>query len=850
MRTIVHSALLVASLLFSALLLAAIPAAAGEYVQQATFSVNASAIAGMDRDSVGNLYVLQLPPGGTYYTVTGYRTPAMEPLFSFDTGARAPLAFAVEPSGVVDVLDGYDGFTLRRFLNTGYFLGQSTFSLGAYISTSSLSSAAIDKVGGRVLLAYQTTVTYYCVQQVGVSCPPGGLKGNIMVYDFTGAVVGSVVMSGISSTAGSCYTPTKIAVGLQRELVIADASCQQVLRYSPEGTLESQTPSSRFGYLQSLRAIWLDADSSLYLSQVVCGAAGCPWSVMKVSADGSPMGTSAADSTAGAAWDGRILYLTSAGRPPIRRLVYNQAPTVPAPSAPLGPVVQHSSAAWLRWQAATDGDGDPLVYSVEIGTFPFALRSTGTAESPEFTTTPLSFGTTYYWRVTVGDSYLGLPLQSRASSIENFVLGRVNAPPAAFSVLKGTGSVLTRDNSVLLSWTPATDADGDVPVYQLSWRKDFGTTDLSTTTATSVLMSGLSFGATYFWSVRAIDAYQAESLMNGGSVQSYVPVLRNTPPSSPVYVSTTAISTRETRYELRWLESEDEDGDPVSYRLYLATAAAALALVQEGPLTSYPIELSYGTTLYWRVVAVDTVGGVADSGTRTFTATFLNDPPDPLRLSAPFMTAPTIKTMRDGIEVSWQRVTNPQGDPISYTAYLGGSPLDLAQIARVEQAAGALGARAVALGVRPQAEAQEDGDTVRLRLTGLDYYRDYYFKVTAENPYGAASQSPLQAFSLAAADSFPRVYNYPNPFSPNRGGTNVVFNAPSSGYSRAVLTVYSEFGQKLYERDCGRVAPGISEVRFDGRDQHGRALPNGSYVGRVRFDGPSETATFFLLVVK
>ncbi|UPT74990.1 MAG: hypothetical protein M0D55_04555 [Elusimicrobiota bacterium] len=65
-----------------------------------------------------------------------------------------------------------------------------------------------------------------------------------------------------------------------------------------------------------------------------------------------------------------------------------------------------------------------------------------------------------------------------------------------------------------------------------------------------------------------------------------------------------------------------------------------------------------------------------------------------------------------------------------------------------------------------------------------------------------------------------------------------------------MLTIYSEFGRKLYERDYGAVPPGISSVRFDGRDQNGRALANGSYVGRVRFDGPSETATFFLLVVK
>ncbi|MDX6769082.1 MAG: hypothetical protein SF051_06080 [Elusimicrobiota bacterium] len=829
---------------------AASSARAASYVEQATFSVTASNIAGLDRDSVGNLYVLQLAPAATFYSVTGYRVPAMEPLFSFETGVRSPLAFAVEPSGVVDVLEGGGTITLRRFLNTGYFLAQSTFSLGPYISTTSLLSAAIDKSRARVLLAYQNQRNYYCVQQVGVDCPPSGLKGYVNEHDMAGSVVGFVEMPGISGTPSSCFTPTKIAVGIAGELAIADANCQQLLRYAPEGNLESQTPASRFGSLVNLRAMWFDADSSLYLSQIVCGAGGCPWGVVKVSPDGSAVTNAAADSAVGSAWDGRMLYLSSSGRSPLRRMIYNEAPTVPAPSAPLGPVVQHSSAAWLRWQASTDADGDPLLYTLEIGTAPFVLRSTGTSETPDFASAPLAFGATYYWRVTARDSYLGLPLQSRASSVENFVLGRANSAPGAFSVSKGTGTLLTRDAFVLLSWTPAADPDGDVPVYEVSWRRhDQAQPAVTTTTANSVTMSGLVFGSTYYWSVRARDPYSAESVMDDGAVQSYAPVLRNTPPTAPVYLSTSAVSTRAVRYDLRWLESEDADEDAVSYRLYLSTQPGVAPMVQEGAATSYPLELSYGTTYYWRVVAVDVVGGTADAGTRTFTATFLNDPPDPLRLNAPFMAAPTIKTMRDGVEVSWERVTNPQGDPISYTAYLGGSPLTLAPVARVEQV-GVSALRVTALTAKPQAEAQEDGNAVRLRLTGLDYYRDYYFKVTAENPYGAASQTPLQNFILAAADSFPRAYNYPNPFNSGRGGTSVVFNAPASGYERATLTVYSEFGQKLYERDCGRVPPGISEVRFDGRDRQGRALPSGSYVGRVRFDGPSETATFFLLVVK
>ena len=90
------------------------------------------------------------------------------------------------------------------------------------------------------------------------------------------------------------------------------------------------------------------------------------------------------------------------------------------------------SAAWLRWQSSSDNEGDPLLYTLELGTVPFVLRSMGTSETPDFVTAPLAFGTTYYWRVTARDSYLGLPLQSRASSVENFVLGLTNAPPAEF----------------------------------------------------------------------------------------------------------------------------------------------------------------------------------------------------------------------------------------------------------------------------------------------------------------------------------------------------------------------------------------------------------------------------------
>ena len=70
------------------------PAAAGTYMEQSAFNLPLAPLAGMDRDALGNLYVLGLPAGATGYWVSGYQTPGMTPLFSFDTGVSSPAAFA------------------------------------------------------------------------------------------------------------------------------------------------------------------------------------------------------------------------------------------------------------------------------------------------------------------------------------------------------------------------------------------------------------------------------------------------------------------------------------------------------------------------------------------------------------------------------------------------------------------------------------------------------------------------------------------------------------------------------------------------------------------------------------
>lgn len=1133
--------------------LAVVPVHAGTYVQQSTFPVATATISGLDRDLVGNLYVFGLTAGATTYRVTGYQTPGITPQFSFDTGISTPAAFAVEDSGIVDVVDVSSGFALKRFTNTGAFIGQSTFILNPspYV-TPQYFAAAIDKANKRVYLTYQLTSTIYRVQCVGCATGPSTqTNGYINQYDFNGTLLLTTAMPGNNNTTGSCYTPYMMAADPQGDLYVADPYCQHVVEYSLSGSLLGSVPTSWVASFQP-HGMWTDSASSLYISQPVCGPAGCSPGIVKV-AGGSFQTSFVTDSAVGCAWDPRILYTSASGAAPLRRFIYDGAPTVSPETSPLGSTGQHSAAAALAWQAAGDPDGDPIGYSVYLGTSPNQFVLIGTTTQTSFASQPLTFGVTYYWQVIAADSYLSLPLLQAPSPVVSFNLGFFNNPPGAFAVTGGTGTLVTRATSATLAWQASVDPDGDPVLYDVSWRPAAQSSATIITTAdNSLVMTGLSSATTYYWSVLARDNYGATTPMAGGT-QPLQLVFKNSPPSAVVllttatsyglhtftpsvtlgwlpstdpdgdtvsyqldiqtstgswpslamggatsfplslqfettyfyrvdaadpyggvatgtwtpliahlanrppypivYTSANSVTTRAMSYTLTWQDTGDPDGDSVTYGLYLSTDPSAQPLVQQGTQTSYALALQFGTTVYWRVSATDTFGARTDGtlqaflpvfknsappaplpaagtgvlsehsltpqvqlawstvqdpdgdpvsyqlavgtsanslavtqissatastvpvpsfgttyywqvsaidpygatstsavqnllltfqnnppgpfavltgtgtlatrttselltwgnsadpdgdsvtyavtvattpgnlalvqsstattyalnfqsgttyywsvaafdgfggtttisgGTQSFIPTFLNQAPQVVQLMPPFDGSPTITTMRNTVTVSWGQVTTPQNDPVTYTISLGDSAGDIAPVAQIGQGlpSGASALSVRPLTMKPQAQAVMNGNTITLTLTGLDYYRTYYLKIQASNPYGATSVTPVQTFTLASATGFPLAYNYPNPFSPMRGGTNIVFNAPPSGYARAEVAVYSELGDLMFKQDYANVAPGISQVPFAGRDRFGKALFNGSYVCRVRFEGPDDRVTFYLLVVK
>ncbi|MDE1976437.1 MAG: hypothetical protein KGL04_08830 [Elusimicrobia bacterium] len=199
-------------------------------------------------------------------------------------------------------------------------------------------------------------------------------------------------------------------------------------------------------------------------------------------------------------------------------------------------------------------------------------------------------------------------------------------------------------------------------------------------------------------------------------------------------------------------------------------------------------------------------------------------PAEPLALPGTSSTQSLVPSPQQTMTLEWTQGPSPL--PVSYEIDAGNSPYALSSVASGLTSAS-------------------------YELSGLAFTTPYYWQVKASDQFGRVTASPVYSFSITQVpSSFPKAYNYPNPFSPERGGTNIVFHAPASGYQKATVEIYSEWQDLLFKQDYYGIPPGVSQVHFDGRDRYGRDFFDGSYICRVTFSGPSDSQTFYLLVVK
>jgi hypothetical protein len=129
----------------------------------------------------------------------------------------------------------------------------------------------------------------------------------------------------------------------------------------------------------------------------------------------------------------------------------------------------------------------------------------------------------------------------------------------------------------------------------------------------------LDYGTTYFWQVVAWDG-SGESAI--GPIWSFTIESRpNQAPSTPTDPEPSNGRVGVDRDQvLRWSGGVDPDGDAVTFQVYFGTEdPPSLAAVESEPRHDPPGALAPHTAYFWRIVAVDGLGGETSGGTWMFT---------------------------------------------------------------------------------------------------------------------------------------------------------------------------------------------------------------------------------------
>ncbi|MCH4895678.1 hypothetical protein E0494_03060 [Marinilabiliaceae bacterium JC040] len=174
--------------------------------------------------------------------------------------------------------------------------------------------------------------------------------------------------------------------------------------------------------------------------------------------------------------------------------------------------------------------------------------------------------------------------------------------------------------TVNLEWTESSDKTAKYDLYLGEKSElvagDIKAKDLPKAT-TSFTVDNLVVGKTYFWKVVVKNA---DNLVAESAVQSFS--VKNHLPTNPVLtLPAKDAKLVEKTVTMKWNASTDVDGDAITYDLYFSETEALGDAIQTGlTKTNFSkANLKDNTKYYWKVVAKDVNGGVAESEVFSFT---------------------------------------------------------------------------------------------------------------------------------------------------------------------------------------------------------------------------------------
>jgi hypothetical protein len=280
----------------------------------------------------------------------------------------------------------------------------------------------------------------------------------------------------------------------------------------------------------------------------------------------------------------------------------------------------------LDWENSSGVEYYEYCYDTTNDNACSAWTSTGTNTSVGLSS--LSTGTTYYWQVRAINGFGTAYANGSMTAYWNFTTGN---PPGAFVKTSPTNGATSVSTNPTLSWGSSSGTTSYEYCYDTT-NDNACSAWTSTGTNTSVGLSSLSTGTTYYWQVRAINGL-GTTYANGNPISywSFTIQANPQPPGAfgKILPQNGAINQSDS-LTLDWEDSED-----VEYYEYCYDTSNdnnCQSWISTGAISYVDISgLNFSTTYYWQVRAVNSYGTTYANGSAnnywSFTTHAVGQPP-------------------------------------------------------------------------------------------------------------------------------------------------------------------------------------------------------------------------------
>lgn len=299
-----------------------------------------------------------------------------------------------------------------------------------------------------------------------------------------------------------------------------------------------------------------------------------------------------------------------------QHVVENTPPTAPTNPDPADGAKDVSiDKLYLEWDESTDPDGDIISYDVYFGESQDSMKIIDKDLGETYTYMPeLEKSKTYYWKVVVKD-YYGGETSSKVWSFSTEERQGLTSPEALYPLDGATDVELTP----ALSWIKSEDEEGSAVKYYVYFGTEQNNLKLITSNdgieeTSYELSEKLELNKIYYWEVVA----KTETEVATSDIWSFA-TIKVIPPSAPLLKSPEYDAENQPARNpvFTWYPSTDENGETITYNLYLGTSEESLEKQNEEPITTTTYTLSktleYETTYYWEVEAINESGASAKS---------------------------------------------------------------------------------------------------------------------------------------------------------------------------------------------------------------------------------------------